>query len=349
VLFVSNIDGRDVVYRYDIAGSKAEQLPLPAGANADYFGKFPAFTVDGKSIVFPHESGTQTIDYWSFDLQSRQSTPITHLGLASLGADAVPAAQIVSYPSADGTIVSALLWVPFNAERNGNAPAVVLAHGGPTGQTQDRFDANAVALASRGYFVIAPNPRGSTGYGRAFEEGNRRDLGGRDLEDYVAGVRFLIDTGYVDARRVGITGTSYGGFMTIMALGRTPDVFAAGVEVCGITNWFSMYERGSPTLRAYQVGLLGDPVKDRAVYERSSPLTYLHQVKAPLLALQGDMDIRVPKYEAEQVVAKLRELGRTVDAKYYADEGHGFFKRENQVDALERTVAWFDSKMPARN
>jgi dipeptidyl aminopeptidase/acylaminoacyl peptidase len=129
-----------------------------------------------------------------------------------------------------------------------------------------------VALASRSYFVIAPNPRGSTGYGRAFEEGNRRDLGGRDLEDYVAGVRFLIDTGYVDARRVGITGTSYGGFMTIMALGRTPDVFAAGVEVCGITNWFSMYERGSPVLRAYQVGLLGDPVKDCAnSAERSTP------------------------------------------------------------------------------
>lgn len=348
VLFVSNIDGRDVVHRYDIASSGSEALPLPAGANADYFGKFPAFTADGKRVVFPHESGTQTIDYWSFDLESRQSTPSTRLGLASIGADVLPATQIVRYPSADGTIISALLWVPFNAERNGSAPAVVLAHGGPTGQTQDRFDANAVALASRGYFVIAPNPRGSTGYGRAFEEGNRRNLGGRDLEDYVAGVRFLIDSGYVDARRVGITGTSYGGFMTIMALGRTPDVFAAGVEVCGITNWFSMYERGSPALRAYQVGLLGDPTKDRAVYEASSPLTYLHQVKAPLLALQGDMDIRVPKYEAEQVVATLRKLGRTVDAKYYPDEGHGFFKRENQIDALERTIAWFDSHMPAR-
>jgi len=125
-------------------------------------------------------------------------------------------------------------------------------------------------------------------------------------------------------------------------------VFASGVEVCGITNWLSMYERGSPPLRAYQVGLLGDPVKDRAVYDTSSPLTYLHQVKAPLLALQGDMDIRVPKYEAEQVVATLKKLGRTVDGKYYADEGHGFFKRENQIDALERTVAWFDTNMPRR-
>jgi dipeptidyl aminopeptidase/acylaminoacyl peptidase len=243
-------------------------------------------------------------------------------------------------------MISAVLWVPFNASRDGSSPAVLLAHGGPTGQTEDRFDPNAVALASRGYFVLAPNPRGSTGYGRAFEEANRRDLGGGDLQDYVAGARFLADTGYVDSTRIGITGTSYGGFMTIMALGRAPEVFAAGVEVCGITNWFSMYERGSPALRAYQAGLIGDPVKDRAIYEASSPLTYLHQVRGSLLALQGEMDIRVPKYEAEQVVATLQKLGRTVDAKYYPDEGHGFFKRENQIDALERTVAWFDQHMP---
>lgn len=346
VLFVSHVDGRQVVYQYDVGAGRAQELPFPPGANADYFGKLPVFTSDGKHVVFPHESGTQTVDYESFDLQSRQLTQLTRLGLATIGTDVVPATRIVHYRSADGTLISAVLWVPFNASRDGSSPAVLLAHGGPTGQTEDRFDPNAVALASRGYFVLAPNPRGSTGYGRAFEEANRRDLGGGDLQDYVAGARFLADTGYVDSTRIGITGTSYGGFMTIMALGRAPEVFAAGVEVCGITNWFSMYERGSPALRAYQAGLIGDPVKDRAIYEASSPLTYLHQVRGSLLALQGEMDIRVPKYEAEQVVATLQKLGRTVDAKYYPDEGHGFFKRENQIDALERTVAWFDQHMP---
>jgi len=346
VLFVSHVDGRQIVYRYDIGADRAEVLPFTPGANADYFGKLPAFTPDGKHVVFPHESGTQTIDYWSYDLESAQLTQLTRLGLASIGPGSVPPTRIVHYRSADGTVISALLWVPFNAARDGSSPAVLLAHGGPTGQTEDRFDANAVALASRGYFVLAPNPRGSTGYGRAFEEANRRDLGGGDLQDYVAGARFLAETGYVDSSRIGITGTSYGGFMTIMALGRAPEVFAAGVEVCGITNWVSMYERGSPALRAYQVGLIGDPVKDRAVYEASSPLTYLSQVRGSLLALQGDMDIRVPKHEAELVVATLQKLGRTVEAKYYPDEGHGFFKRENQIDALERTVAWFDQHMP---
>jgi dipeptidyl aminopeptidase/acylaminoacyl peptidase len=199
-----------------------------------------------------------------------------------------------------------------------------------------------VALASRGYVVIAANPRGSTGYGRAFTLANRRDLGGGDLSDYVVGVRFLVDSGYVDARRVGITGVSYGGYMTMMAISKTPEVWAAGVEICGITNWFSMYERGSPRLRQLQIGLLGDPVKDKAVYEASNPLTYLGQVNAPLLALAGGNDIRVPAYEAEQVTSVLSKAGKTVDSKVYPGEGHGFYKRENQIDALERTVAWFD-------
>ena len=134
---------------------------------------------------------------------------------------------------------------------------------------------------------------------------------------------------------------------TVLAPVAGQEVWAAGVEICGITNWFSMYERGSPVLRQYQMGLLGDPVKDKAVYEASSPLTYLGQVKAPLLALAGANDIRVPPYEAEQVAAVLSKAGKAVDSKVYAGEGHGFFKREDQIDALERTVAWFDRYMGA--
>jgi len=339
VLFLDNIDGRSVVKRHDIASGKTGTLPLPAGMNADYFGKLPVETPDGR-ILFPHQSGTEPLAYWSHDLKSGRSRPVLRLSETEVAT--LPPTQIVTYPAKDGTLISAILWTPANAKRDGSGAAVVIAHGGPTGQTMDMYDPTAVALAARGYFVIAPNPRGSTGYGRDFMRANIRDLGGGDLDDYVAGVKFLVDTGYVDAKRVGITGVSYGGYMTMIALGRTPDVFAAGVEVCGITNWTSMHERGSPALRAYQEGLIGHPVKDREVYERVSPLTYLDRYQAPLLVLQGDNDIRVPKFEAEQVVATLRRLGKTVDARYYPDEGHGFFKRENQVDAALRTIGWFD-------
>jgi dipeptidyl aminopeptidase/acylaminoacyl peptidase len=190
--------------------------------------------------------------------------------------------------------------------------------------------------------VIAPNVRGSTGYGYEFEQANVHDLGGGDLTDYVYGARFLEATGYVDRKRIGITGGSYGGYMTLMALGKTPDAWAAGVALYGVTDWRSMLERTSPMLRMYLTGLLGDPVRNADFYRAASPSTYLDRFKAPLLVMQGADDRRTPKAEAEDLVAALEAKGRTVDAHYYAGEGHGFMKRENQVDSLQRLVAWFD-------
>jgi len=130
--------------------------------------------------------------------------------------------------------------------------------------------------------------------------------------------------------------------MTLMAVGKTPEVWAAAVEEYGIINWFTMLQHEDPFLQEYEKSLLGDPVKDRSVYEDDSPLKYIRNAKAPLLVLQGDNDIRVPKEEAEQVVQTLKDAGRTVDAHYYPNEGHGFAKRENQIDAIQRTVEWFD-------
>ncbi|HWD67579.1 MAG TPA: S9 family peptidase, partial [Caulobacteraceae bacterium] len=294
----------------------------------------------GSKLLVSHQSGAASPELWVVDLNAWKARPLTHLGLASLSG--LPQSQIVHYRSADGTVISAILWMPFNLRRDGHAPGVVLPHGGPTGQTIDTFNRIALAFASRGYVTLAPNPRGSTGYGRAFEEGNRKDLGGGDLEDEVAGAKLLAATGYVDARRIGITGGSYGGYMTLMAVSKTPNVWAAGAEWYGIIDWAHMYVTEAPPLQAYQRGLIGDPVQDAAVYKASSPMTYMHQTSAPLLVLQGDNDIRVPKSQAEEVVSTLRADGRAVDAHFYPNEGHGFAKRENQIDALERTIAWFD-------
>ena len=189
---------------------------------------------------------------------------------------------------------------------------------------------------------IAPNVRGSTGYGTEFQKANHQDLGGGDLQDEVYAARFLVDTGYVNARKIGMMGGSYGGYMTLMAVGRTPDVWAAGVEMFGIINWFTMLEHEDPLLQEYEKSLLGDPVKDRKVYSDASPIQYIRNARAPLLVLQGENDIRVPKEEAEQVAAILKSAGKTVDAHYYPNEGHGFAKRENQIDSIQRTISWFD-------
>jgi dipeptidyl aminopeptidase/acylaminoacyl peptidase len=267
---------------------------------------------------------------------------LTFSAIASLNPEALPKSDIVHYKSFDGQMVSALLWMPFNLKRDGTNPAIVLPHGGPTGQTVDSFNSTAAALASRGFICIAPNVRGSTGYGLDFQKANFKDLGGGDLQDEVYATKFLVDTGYVDAKKIGITGGSYGGYMTLMAVGKTPDVWAAAVEMFGIVDWYTMLQHEDAFLQEYEKSLLGDPEKDRAVYENASPIKFLRSAEAPLLVLQGENDIRVPKEEAEQVVQIYKSIGKTVDAKFYPLEGHGFAKRENQVDSLKRTIDWFD-------
>jgi dipeptidyl aminopeptidase/acylaminoacyl peptidase len=245
-------------------------------------------------------------------------------------------------------LISAFVWVPFNLKKDATAAAVVMPHGGPTGQTTDAFNGRAELLASRGFLVIAPNVRGSTGYGTEFQDANIKDLGGADLKDEIAGVDFLKATGFIDPKRVGIWGGSYGGFMTLMAIGKTPQLWSAAVDEYGILDWLTMLQHSAPNLQEYEKGLLGDPVKDRAVYEASSPLKYIRNETAPLLVLQGDNDIRVPKEEAEQVVSILKAEGRTVDAVYYPDEGHGFAKREHQMDELTRSVAWLQKYLQGK-
>jgi dipeptidyl aminopeptidase/acylaminoacyl peptidase len=342
LLFTDNVDGRASLYAVSEDKSAPTRLGEAPGVDHEAQNSGTSISPDGKRLLYVHQSSTTPPDLWVEDLTTGRAAPITRLGLASIAPDRLPASQIVHYASEDGTIISAFLWLPFNLARDGRAPGVVLPHGGPTGQTLDTFNRTAVALASRGYVVIAPNPRGSTGYGRAFEEANRKDLGGGDLVDEVYGAKFMAQTGYVDPKRIGITGGSYGGYMTLMATAKTPDLWRAAVEEYGIIDWFHMYETEAPTLQQYQIGLIGDPVKDKAVYDASSPLTYIHHLSAPLLVLQGDNDIRVPRTQALEIVDLLKKDGRTVDVHFYPNEGHGFAKRENQIDSLERTIAWFD-------
>lgn len=339
--YTMNADGRSDIFLTNIASMKSEKLPLPGGLNT--FSAAPtSFSPKGDRLLVVHESSVQPGDFWIYDLPARKLTQLTHSSIASLNSAPMPQSEIVHYKTFDGKIISALVWMPFNLKRDGHNPALVLPHGGPTGQRQDYFSPSVAALVSRGYICIAPNPRGSTGYGMEFQKANYKDLGGGDLQDEVYASKFLQATGYVDAKNIGITGGSYGGFMTLMALAKTPDDWAAGVEEFGIINWKTMLQHSDPMLQQYEISLLGDPIKDSKIYDETSPLTFIHQVKAPLLVLQGENDPRVPKEEAEQIVDLLKKDGKVVDVHYYANEGHGFEKRENQIDAMKRTVEWFD-------
>jgi dipeptidyl aminopeptidase/acylaminoacyl peptidase len=338
--YLVNEDGRTELYLEERATMQAHKLNFPEGVSS--FGGNPSeFSASGDRLLVEHQSSQSAPAVWVYNLLSGRSQQITPPDTGMM-ADDFPASHLVHYRSFDGKIISAFIWLPFNLKRDGSHPGIVLPHGGPTGQTVDSFNRTAAALATRGYICIAPNPRGSTGYGLAFQKANYQDLGGGDLQDEVFAAKFLTSTGYVNERKIGITGGSYGGYMTLMAIGKTPAVWSAAVEEYGIIDWLTMLQHEDPRLQEYEKSLLGDPAKDRTVYENDSPIKHLRNCRAPLLVLQGDNDIRVPKEEAQQVVSILDKAGKTVDAHYYPNEGHGFMKRENQIDAMQRTIDWFN-------
>ena len=337
VVVVMNADGRASIRFINLKTLEQSERGVPPGWNAP--AGFPTpFLPDG-SMLLLHEDSSQPKELYRL-APDNSLTQITLDANETLHHIELPRSQLVTYRSFDGRLISAFVWVPFNLKRDGKAAAVVLPHGGPTFQTSDSFNGQAELLASRGFVVIASNVRGSTGYGMEFQNANFKDLGGGDLKDEIAGVDFLKATGFIDPKRVGIWGGSYGGFMAMMAIGKTPNVWSAAVDEYGILNWLTQIQHADPFMQEYNKSLLGDPIKDRAVYEASSPLQYIRNATAPLLVLQGRNDIHVPPEEAEQVVSILKAEGRTVDAVFYPDEGHVFVKRENQLDELTRSVAW---------
>jgi dipeptidyl aminopeptidase/acylaminoacyl peptidase len=341
----TNADGRSNLSLVDVATMAERTLPFPPGVNSLGNSALP-WSADGRLLVL-RNGGDSPGDLWAVDPATGASEQLTRLSIASLDSKNLPKTHIVAYRSSDGTPISGVLTMPFNLRRDGSNPAIVIPHGGPTGQSQDSFSRMATMFASRGYLVLQPNFRGSTGYGKAFQDANIKDLGGGDLEDVVAGAKFLVETGYVHPKRIGITGGSYGGFMTLMALGKRPEVFAAGVNQFGIINWYSMWENAVGGLREYQRALVGDPVKDKAAYDAQSPMTYAKNIRAPLLNLQGENDARVPKGQTDEVVKLIKANGGVVDAVYYPAEGHGFTKIENQEDSRRRTLEWFEKYLKA--
>ena len=342
-LLVSNgINGRSALSTVSLGTLEETPIAFPPGVDSEAAKIERAFSPNSQQILLYHSGADTPPEIYRVNPWTGASHPVTQLSMATLAPANLAKSHIVTFRSFDGTLISAVVTMPFNLKRDGTNPAIVLSHGGPTGQIHDAFDNRVAAFASRGYILIAPNFRGSTGYGSAFQAANIKDLGGADLKDMVAATQFLVATGFVDKKRIGITGGSYGGFMTLMALAKAPDVFAAGVQSFGIIDWNTMWTTSDARLREYQRVLVGDPATDQALYAAQSPITFIKQIKSPLLSLQGENDIRVPRGQAQQVADSLKAKGTVSETIFYPDEGHGFTKREHVYDAMVRTIDWFD-------
>jgi len=347
VTWTANIDGNTDVFVYDLPSKQTTSLPLAKGVNG-LAGAATSFSSDGQRMLYYHNGPTSPNDLWSYDFSTKQSRQLTHSLPAGLNADDMVEPFLVHYPSRDGKWqISAFIYVPHNAPRDQTHPAIVYVHGGPGSQTVNSFNRIVQYLANQGYVVIAPNYRGSTGYGKEFTDANRFDMGGGDLQDVLAAADWIQKTGYVDPKKLVIMGGSYGGYMSMMALTKSPETWAAGVPIVPFVNWFTEVQNEDPLLREYDLATMGDPVKNKSLWEDRSPINFVDRVKAPVLLLAGGNDPRCPKSEAQQVADVIKKRGGTVEFKVYENEGHGFARVENQIDAYSRVAEFLKKYVPA--
>lgn len=346
VTWRANVDGNTDIYLHDLVSGKTTKLPLPKGVNS-LGGADSAFTEDGSKLLYYHNGAGAPNDAWVYHIASGKSTEVTHSLMAGVPANHFVEPFLVHYPSHDGKwTISAFVYVPRNMQRNGQNAAIVFIHGGPASQAVNSFNRFIQHIVNQGYMVIAPNYRGSTGYGKEFQQANLFDMGGGDLQDVVAAADFVKATGYLDPKKVIAMGGSYGGYMTMMAVTKAPDVWAAGVPIVPFVNWFTEMEHEDPVLQQSDRATMGDPEKNPDLFRDRSPIFFVDQIKAPLLLLAGGHDPRCPNEETIQVVDAIKKRGGVADYKIYENEGHGFSKVENQIDAYQRVTDFLKAKVP---
>ncbi|MFB3917378.1 MAG: alpha/beta fold hydrolase [Terriglobales bacterium] len=355
--WTANVDGNSDIFLCELATRKSVRLPLGEGVNA-LGGAESAFSRDGSRLLYYHNGPDAPNDVWVYELK-KKSPPsaslrvgrpyqVTHSLVAGLRSADMVKPYLVHYPSRDGKFqISAFVYAPYNQERDQRRPAIVFIHGGPQAQTVNSFNRIVQYLVNRGYFVIAPNYRGSTGYGKQFQDANRFDMGGGDLQDVLAAADWIKRSSYIDPKKLVVMGGSYGGYMTMMGLTKAPEMWAAGIAIVPFVNWFTEIENEDPLLREYDLATMGDPVKNKALLEERSPINFVDRIKAPVLLLAGAHDPRCPQEEARQVADSIKKQGGKVELKIYENEGHGFSRVENQIDAYKRVADFLKFWVPA--
>ncbi len=337
--YLVNQAGNHRIFVRDLEGHQ-DEIPLPQGIVL-----MARFSPDGERLGMIHASADSPREIWVYHIKSQTLNQITQSLVGGLDKKNFVRPQLVIYPSYDQTPIASFLYLPPNIKPDKSHPAIIFPHGGPQWQHMNDWYPRLQYFVSREYVILAPNYRGSTGFGREFVESLRKDCGGADLRDLVTGVDYLKKTGYVDPDRVAIMGDSWGGYLTLIALTKSPDLWAAGVARVPLANWFTAHQNEDPVLQANDEWLMGNPVEDKELWHDRSPIFFADKIRAPLLLLGGRNDIRCPPSEAEQMAQAARRNNVIVDVKIYENEGHAFAKLENQIDAIKRAAEFLEANV----
>jgi dipeptidyl aminopeptidase/acylaminoacyl peptidase len=324
-------------------GRDMPEPQLPEGT-ATPLGSGLALSPDGSYAALVWQSPRRPPELYAVETATGRAKRLTDSMVGGLRESELASPELVSYPSFDGRQIPAWLYKP---RKRGRVPVVLSVHGGPQVQERPIYNPLYQYLASRGIAVLATNIRGSAGYGKTYQSLISRDWGGGDLKDWDHAAKWLLEQRWVDKDRIGIFGGSYGGFASLSCVTRLPDYWAVGVDIFGPSNLVTFAKAVPPTWRRLMDRELGNPETDADFLMERSPITYVENVKAPLLVIQGATDPRVVKGESDQMVEKLRSLGREVEYVVFEDEGHGFTRRANQLRAWRLSADWLERHLVA--
>lgn len=310
------------LYLYDLEDEKAIQLNHPSGTFSGAY-----FTKDGNIYVNMQDSQHPS-RLVALDMQGNLVDTVLQVG----DAPTAKKWQSVHYQSADGTAIQAWLVTP---DSEGPFPTIVHTHGGPTAVMTDVYDPALHAWVDHGFAVFSLNYRGSTTFGKEFEKSIFGNLGDLEIQDIEAGVQWLLDNNIAHPEMILKTGGSYGGYLTLQALGKTPDLWAGGMAVVAIADWNLMYEDQAETLRSYQRALFGgtpDELPEQTA--KSSPITYVEHIKAPIQIIQGENDTRCPARQMKAYESKMSDHGKPVEMVWF-NAGHGSRAMEQSIEHQE--------------
>ncbi len=347
---VASEDGRVVAYtmnedgysrlHLEVGGETVEVSGLPNGVMDGL-----ELCADGSLLVLALYAPTLNANVWAVDTRSGAARQVTHASRAGIPASALSEPTLVRYPSFDGLDVPAFLYLPEDVQRP--VPVILHVHGGPESQARPILNPTIQYLVHRGFGVLAPNVRGSTGYGKQYTHLDDVRKRMDSVADLQAAARYLTEQGIARPDGVAVMGGSYGGFMVLAALTTYPELWAAGINTVGIANFVTFLENTGPWRRKLREVEYGSLEEDREFLESISPIRHVERITAPLLVIHGANDPRVPVGEAEQIVESLRSRGRPVEYLRYEDEGHGLVRLPNRIHAAEAQTAFLDRYLAA--